>query len=98
MIKDYINQDATWSRKTGDNGYGEPIYAEAVPIKVRWEDCRKLVRNSKGLEVVSMSQVICIEAVQENDRLTFDGRNYTVIAAPPMPGLDGTISHREVAV
>jgi hypothetical protein len=98
MIKDYLNQDATWSSKTGDNEYGESVFADAVLIKVRWEHRRRFVRNSQGKEVVSESEVICIETVQVDDVLTYSGQDHIVITVSDVPGLNGDISHREVAV
>lgn len=98
MIRNYLNQIAVWKKKTGQDGYGEPIFADPVTIKVRWEGRRRLVRDKTGKEVVSESEVICIEDVRPDDVLAYGGREWVVIAVGEAPGLSGSISHREVAV
>lgn len=98
MIDVYLNQTATWRQATGQNEYGEPTFADPVSIKVRWEGKRRLVRDKDGREVVSEARVLCTEPVQPGDLLEYDGRAWPVIAVLTVPGLDGTESHREVAV
>ena len=97
MIKDYLNQTATWHYVTGLNEYGEPTTSSKT-IKVRWEGKRRLVRDNEGREVVSEARVFCTEAVKPGDELVFDGRSWPVIAVSTVPGLDGAENHREVAV
>ena len=97
MIQDYLNQIATWKRVVGQNMYGEPE-TEEKEIKVRWEGKRRLVRDNEGREVVSEARVFCTEAVKPGDELEFNGRRWPVIAVSTVPGLDGSESHREVAV
>ena len=97
MIKDYLNQTATWHQTTGQNEYGEPVTSSKT-IKVRWEGKRRLVRDSQGREVVSEARVFCTEAVKPGDILEHGGREWPVIAVSTVPGLDGKESHREVAV
>ena len=97
MIKDYLNQTATWHCATGQNEYGEPVTSSKT-IKVRWEGKRRLVRDSQGREVVSEARVFCTEAVKPGDILEHGGRRWPVIAVSTVPGLDGSENHREVAV
>ena len=97
MIQGYLNQTATWHCVTGQNEYGEPSTSNKT-IKGRWEGNRRLVRDNQGREVVSEARVFCVEAVQAGDELEHGGRRWPVIAVSTVPGLDGTISHREVAL
>ena len=97
MIKDYLNQTATWHCVTGQNEYGEPVTKQKT-IKVRWEGKRRLVRDNEGREVVSEARVFCTEAVKPGDELEYAGRSWPVIAVSTVPGLDGKESHRECAV
>ena len=97
MIKDYLNQTATWHCATGQNEYGEPVTSSKT-IKVRWEGKRRLVRDSQGREVVSEARVFCTEAVKPGDILEHGGREWPVISVSIVPGLDGSENHREVAV
>jgi len=98
MIQGYLNQTATWHKVIGQNEYSEPIFADPVTIKVRWEGKRRLVRDNEGREVVSEARVFCTEAVKPGDELEYDGRSWPVIAVSVVPGLDGSEQFREVAV
>ena len=97
MIKDYLNQTATWHCVTGKNEYGEPVTSSKI-IKVRWEGKRRLVRDNEGREVVSEARVFCIEPVKPGDKLEYAGREWPVIAVSTVPDLSGIDSHRECAV
>ena len=97
MMRDYLNQTATWHYVTGLNDYGEPTTSSKT-IKVRWEGKRRLVRDNQGREVVSEARVFCVDAVKPGDELEFDGRRWPVIAVSCAPGLDGAENHREAAV
>ncbi len=97
MIRNYLNQTATWKRVIGQNMYGEPE-TEEKEIKVRWEGKRRLVRDNEGREVVSEARVFCTEAVKPGDELELDGRRWPVIAVSTVPDLSGKEAYREVAV
>ena len=97
MIEGYLNQRAVWKRTIGSNEYGEPVTKQKT-IKVRWEGKRRLVRDNEGREVVSEARVFCVEPVKPGDILEHGGREWPVIAVSTVPGLDGSASHREVAV
>ena len=97
MIRDYLNQTATWKRVVGQNMYGEPE-TERKEIRVRWEGKRRLVRDNEGREVVSEARVFCVEPVKPGDILEHGGREWPVIAVSTVPGLDGSENHREAAV
>jgi hypothetical protein len=98
MIKGYLNQTATWHYTTGQmNEYGEPVTSSKT-IKVRWEGQRRLVRDNEGREVVSEARVFCIEPVKPGDILKYEDRDWSVISVSIVPGLDGSESHREVAM
>ena len=97
MIRRYLNQTAVWKYVIGQNMYGEPE-TEGKEIRVRWEGKRRLVRDNEGREVVSEARVFCVEPVKPGDILEHGGREWPVIAVSTVPGLDGSESHREVAV
>ena len=96
MIGSYLNQTAVWHSKTGSDPYEGDTYGPDALIKVRWEGNRKLVRNAQGEETVSEALVITKAAVQADDVLTFDGRDWTAISVLVATNLDGSESHREV--
>lgn len=97
MIERYLNQMATWKRAIGNNGY-QPVFADPVNIRVRWECRRRLVRNKQGEEVISEGRFFCLEGVQPGDVLEYEGREWPVIAVSEIPGLGGKVLYREVAV
>jgi len=97
MIEGYLNQRAVWKRVVRLNEYGEPVTKQKT-IKVRWEGKRRMVRNNEGQEVVSEARAFCVEPVQPGDILQYAGHDWPVIAVSTVPGLDGSESHREVAV
>jgi len=98
MIQGYLNQSSTWYKVIGQNEYSEPILADPVTVKVRWEGKRRLVRDNEGREVVSEARVFCTEAVKPGDELELDGRRWPVIAVSTVPDLSGKEAYREVAV
>ncbi|MDD3921341.1 MAG: hypothetical protein PHO41_09250 [Eubacteriales bacterium] len=95
-ITNYLNQTCSWYGKTGNNSYGEPTYGAGASIDCRWEDKRKLVRNAQGVEITSVATAYTTSNIQENDKLTYSGRDYIVLMVADQPWLDGTINHREV--
>ncbi|RJX18508.1 MAG: hypothetical protein C4570_06415 [Ammonifex sp.] len=104
MIDQYLNQTAVW-KPAVINEYGEattfisePPFTTAQTITVRWEAKRRIVRNRQGQEVVSEARVFCMEAVQPGDVIEYGGRDWPVIAVSEVPGLNGIVRHREVAV
>lgn len=98
IIDGYLNQTATWKRKTGVNSYGEPVFAEAVDIAVRWEGGLTMVRDKTGKEVRSQAAVLCTANVSVDDILTYAGQDCIVISFTDCPDLDGKNSIRWVYV
>lgn len=97
MISAYLNQTVVWRRQVGIDAYGRPEW-ETKTIPARWEGKRQLVRNVEGREVVSEARMFCLAPVQPGDELEYEGRTWTAIAVATIPRLDGSESHREVAV
>jgi hypothetical protein len=98
MISAYLTQTAQWKKRTGQNRHAEPIYSDPITIKVRFEGKRRIVRDTKGHEILSEAYAFCIEDVQPGDILTCEGREWPVIAVSSKPDLSGKVSHREVAL
>ncbi len=97
MIHSYLNQTAIWHRVVGQDKYGAPKTWRRT-ISVRWEGKRRTVRDREGREVVSEARVFCTASVSAGDLLEFGGRKWPVITVSVVPGLDGEVSHREVAL
>lgn len=98
VISAYLNQIAQWKKMIGgEDGY-PPQPGPPTEIKVRWEDRRRLVRNSQGVEVVSEARVFCAEDIQPGDVLNYRGRDWPVIAVSAVPTIDGKTTFHEVAV
>lgn len=98
MIQDYLKQVATWKKTVSIGGYPPTPQEPGTPIKVRWEEKRRLVRNSQGQEVVSEAKASCLEDVKPGDVLNYGGRDWPVIAVSETIDLGGVVQYREVAV
>jgi len=97
MVREYLNQTATLKTVIGLSGYGKPI-TEDKEIPCRFEMKRKLVRDRQGNEVVSEATMYCIEPVKPEDRVVYNGQEYTVISVLEVVDLDGNIVYYEVAL
>lgn len=97
-MREYLNQKAVWRKVIGRDAFTQPVFADPISIQVRWEGKRRLVRDTRGQEVVSEARVFCLEAVQPGDKLEYGGRAWTVIAVNEIPDLAGVVVLREVAV
>ena len=97
LIDDYTNQTVNLKARNGMNAYGESTYAAPVPIRVRWEFSRKLVKDRTGREVTSSAKVWTSHPVGDEDVLTdAGGRDWPVLALGNRVLLDGNEDHREV--
>jgi hypothetical protein len=91
-----MKQDATWKQKGTHNGYGWTW--TSTPIKCRFVQKRRMVRNSSGANVISEASLNCIEAIQEDDIITYNGKDWPVIAVSETPDGEGVVWFREVAL
>lgn len=98
MIRRYLNQAATWKKVVSVDGYPPQPEEPGTSIKVRWEAKRRLVRNAQGVEVVSEAAAFCLESIAPGDVLNYGERDWIVITVSEIPGLNGIVQFREVAV
>lgn len=98
MIKRYLNQDATWKCKTGQDGYGQPIFDVGTAIKVRWQGKRQLIRDTQGQEVVSQAEVWLLEDAAPEDHLVYAGQEYPIVSVGETVDLEGNVRFRKVFV
>lgn len=91
-----LNQLVMLQIKTGKSGYGTNIYANPVPVNVRWEDKIKIIKNQDGEEVVSSAFVLAMNPMRADDVLIHDGTEWPIQHAEPVPGFDGNTHHWEV--
>lgn len=92
MIKQYLNQTASWEKKIGIDGYASPIYSAPTTIKVRIEGKRKLVRNLQGKEVTTELIVTTVDDVKPDDRIN----GLTVITVDEVPDINGKLQFKKV--
>lgn len=97
-MKEYFNQNVKWYRKTGNNAYGQPVYAPAVEIKCRYEERMKLIRDKQGKESVSQGVFYLKEKVGLDDKLEYEGKQYNVMNYSDTVDLDGVFLFRKVWV
>lgn len=89
MIGNYANQSLTWKHVLTINDYNEPLTSETLTIKGRMETGHKLVRNSKGEEVVSSARVFTESVVSVGDLI--DGK--LVISVESAVKLNGSVGY-----
>jgi len=99
FLKSLLNQDAIWKRVVNIDAYGTPTM-DAIPIKVRWENKRKLIIDGTGKEVVSEATCFCLEPIRTDDYLVLNGsdKEWVVKAVEDLIDGDGSIVYREVSV
>lgn len=97
MMDNYFNQDAALLSVSGTNEYGEPITTE-IPVKVRWQGGRRLVRDAQGNEVVAEVTCFCREEIKPGDIMLYAGGKWPVIAVMDKVDLEGNALYREVAL
>ncbi|KRQ86051.1 hypothetical protein ABG79_02183 [Caloramator mitchellensis] len=97
-MKEYFNQKVKWYKKTGNNAYGQPIYAPAVEIPCRYEERMKLIRDKQGKESVSQGTFYLIEKVGLDDKLEYEGKQFNVMNYSDTVNLDGVFLFRKVWV
>lgn len=95
MITSYLNQTITLKSVSSLDEYGSPTYSSSS-IKARFEYERKIVRNRDGVEVISEAACYTTTVVKPDDVITYDSKDWTVIAVAVLPDLGGSISHYEV--
>lgn len=84
---------------TGQDDYGEPLYAPAVPRAARVEYTVRRITNAYGAEVISRCRVFLDETVtvQIQDTLRLDdGTAPTIQLVYPVKEGNGSLHHTEV--
>jgi hypothetical protein len=90
-------QDVTWRQKTGYMAMGAPTFTDHA-IKCRMVFKRRTVKNKQGQDTVSEALMSCLEAVGPEDRITYKGKDWPVIAVGEYPDLEGKVWWYEVAL
>ena len=88
MINAYLTDEITIIRNNGYDSWGEPIGSTKIPVKGRIEYKTRLVRDTKGEEVVSMASVLLSDNINilvgrdltHEDWLKFDNIEHSVIS------------------
>ena len=63
MITRNCVQDAVYWGSPQETGYGDKTFADAVQLKVRWEDKEQLIRLDDGTEISSRAIVYVLQDV-----------------------------------
>ena len=95
MLDFYTNQTIPWRKKTGVRDNGAPLFAPASDIRGRFEYSRRLIIDAKGERVVSEARAYTKAPVAPGDTLTWDGREWIILAVRTEYGLSGVEMHRE---
>jgi hypothetical protein len=94
MVLTPMRQDAVWLHATGSDGYQDTYSTNN--IKCRFSQETKTVKKPDNVEVISSAVVRCAEAVQANDRITYDSHNYLVLSVREITGPGGGVIEREL--
>lgn len=97
-MKEYFNQKVKWYKKTGNNAYGQPVYAPAVEVMCRFQGGMKLIKDKQGKESVSQGVFYLEEKVELDDKLEYEGKQYNVMNYSDTVDLDGVFIFRKVWV
>ena len=66
---DVLKQVVVWWQRTGNDRYGQPVFAAAVEIAARWSDAVKETIGDTGTTVRSESQVLVDRDMTRGDWL-----------------------------
>ena len=93
-----MNQDAEFKALAGKDGWGQPSYGAATPLRVRWQFKQKLVRARDGQEVMSEAEVWLPLSItpEADDVLTYRGEDYVILNAEDKVDIHGQSSHWKV--
>ncbi|AVX21599.1 hypothetical protein SAMN02745885_01652 [Carboxydocella sporoproducens DSM 16521] len=93
MVKEYLRQSAILLKKTGQNEFGESLFS-SLAINVRWENRIKVIRDSRGQEVVSEARFFCLEEVKPGDKIEYASRRWEIVSVTESVDLNGAIMYR----
>jgi hypothetical protein len=79
LINDYLKQKCKWYKKIGQDAFSKPVYAAPVDIGCRFEGGMKLIKDKTGKEAVSQGTFYVLEKIGLEDKLQYDGRDYTIL-------------------
>jgi hypothetical protein len=107
-----LNQMCVYWGSPVNDGYGSYTYSDPIELKCRWIEGTELIRNSEGNEIVSTTQVVVSQDVEENGYLYLgslddldsdEGDNpklvdsaFPIIKFHKTPTLKGNVFYREV--
>lgn len=98
MIEDYLNQTVILYRPVGKTGHGDILYDAGTTTKARVTGKNRLIQSITG-ELIQAEYIIwTVEALDTNDRIFFNDRNWVILSAQGHPGLEGNIEYWEASV
>ncbi|ABB14419.1 hypothetical protein [Carboxydothermus hydrogenoformans] len=97
-MTEYLNQTAKWYKKIGTDAYGKPIYAAPVEVPCRFEGGMKLIKDKNGKDAVSQGKFYVTFKPGIEDKLEYEGREYTILNYEDTVDLDGVFVYRKVWV
>jgi hypothetical protein len=97
-MEDLLNQTVILKTKIDESGYGTPLYADGVPISVRWEDVIQQVKDKNGKEVTSFAMVFSLTLINPDDVLTHKGTDWPVVKVAEIVDGGGKIHHWEAYI
>ena len=98
LLGPYVRQQVERLPCTGTNKNGASAYGPVVREMVRWEDVRRLVRNTAGESVVSEALVYTETRPDPRDKYRMDGYDWPIIRIATMRDIAGRVIGYEVSL
>ena len=90
-----MKQSVALKQKLGVNDSNEATY-KRINIRCRIEFKQKLVRDKEGKEIVSNARMFTQYPIKLDDRIEYQGKDWTVISISNQTDLDGKTGYYEV--
>ena len=84
-LSSWLKDTITVAPMTGVDSYGQPQYGEQYTIKCRVEDKLQKVVNASGQEVMSNTEIACLESIGLQDHIWLPGADTTKPEQARMP-------------
>ena len=98
MITAYLQQEVILYLPVGRTAHGDITYDNGQTVKARIIGKNTLTRGVKGDLIQSDYEVLVKARVQRNDRLNFNGRNWTVLSSTECLNINGVVEYWGVRV
>ena len=98
MFSHLYKNTVTHKSVSGTDSYGAAVVASSSSIDCKIKYKNRLIRNAQGVEVTAQAEIHTAEAVNIEDLITLEGRDWQVIQSSPVYDFDGNIQGYKVFI